>query len=63
MVRFTATTRSGSTSRQLTLNVYCWLAEERLAGPQVSYERDIDFHTLKVTLLGDSGYALSGYEY
>ncbi len=30
---------------------------------EVRYERGIDFHTLKVTLLGDSGYALAGYEY
>lgn len=28
-----------------------------------SYERNIDFHTLKITLLGDPGYALAGYEY
>jgi len=27
------------------------------------YERSIDFYTLKITLLGDPGYALAGYEY
>ena len=39
MVRFTVTNRSGSMLRQLTLNVCCWLAEVRLAGPQVCFER------------------------
>lgn len=29
----------------------------------VCYERNIDFHTLELTLLGDSGYTLAGYEY
>ncbi len=29
----------------------------------VPQERGIDFHTLNVTLLGDPGYALAGYEY
>lgn len=53
-VRFTVTNRSGSMIRQLTLNVCCWLAEVRLAGPQVRYEREADvrsYPTLNEELL------------
>lgn len=42
MVRFTVTNRSGSMIRQLMHNVYCWLAEVRLAGPQVCFEREAE---------------------
>lgn len=38
-VRFTVTNHSGSMIRQLTLNACCWLAEDRLGGYQVCYER------------------------
>lgn len=47
MVRFTVTNRSGSMIRQLTLNVCCWLAEVRLAGPQVCFERGADMPSLR----------------
>lgn len=39
MVRFTVTNHSGSMIPQITLKVCCWLAEDRLTGPQVCYER------------------------
>ncbi len=42
MVRFTVTNHSGSTIRQLTLNVFRWLAEDRLDGLQVSCERSAE---------------------
>lgn len=42
MVRYTVTNHSGSTIRQLTLKVCCWLAEDRLDGFKVRCEQEAD---------------------
>jgi len=54
--------KSQSTSTEISRSdkVYFWHEADSL---KARLERDIDFHTLKITLLGDSGYALAGYEY
>lgn len=51
MVRFTVTNRSGSMIRQLTLNVCCWLAEARLPGPQVCFEREADVQEITTPIV------------
>ena len=35
----------------------------KLNGLRVRFERNIVIRTLRITLLSDSGYALTGYEY
>lgn len=49
--------------RAYGLNVRFWHAADRVGGHQVCYEQGIVIRTLRITLLSDSGYALTGYEY
>ncbi|ARI11170.1 hypothetical protein KOXM_01459 [Klebsiella michiganensis] len=44
-------------------DVRCLLLADLKLGQMVSLVPDIVIHTLRVTLLSDSGYALIGYEY
>ena len=44
-------------------NVRYWHRADKLTGPKVCCERGIVIRTLRITLLSDSGYALTGYEY
>ncbi|MFH7197103.1 hypothetical protein ACHWFP_27825, partial [Klebsiella pneumoniae] len=44
-------------------NVRSWHEADQITGLEIRCERSIVIRTLRITLLSDSGYALTGYEY